>query len=109
MNTLHHFKSYKILSSQTIEELEEEEEVNNKLELNYELSGDLKLDSLNRLIMGTGGAGCRFFWDDSSVKIMKALEALFIVFGNLLDKNLNKRRKVLENPQMIYDYIHFKI
>ena len=35
--------------------------------------GNLKLDSLNRLVMGTGGAGCRFFWDDSSVKIMKAL------------------------------------
>lgn len=40
---------------------------------------------------------------------IRALEELFIVFGNLLDKNLNKRRKVLENPQMIYDYIHFKI
>ena len=43
MNTINHFKYYKILSSQSIEELEEK--VNSKLELNnYELSGDLKLD-----------------------------------------------------------------
>lgn len=42
MNTVHHFKYYKILSSESIEELEEK--VNSKLELNYELSGDLKLD-----------------------------------------------------------------
>ena len=34
-------------------------------------SGDLKLDSLNRLIMGTPEA-VRFFWDDSSPKIMNA-------------------------------------
>ena len=38
-----------------------------------------------------------------------ALEKLFIVFTELLDKELNKRRKSLENQQMIYDYIHFKI
>ncbi len=40
---------------------------------------------------------------------VRALEELFITFTGLLDKELNKRRKVLENPQMIYDYIHFKI
>jgi hypothetical protein len=33
----------------------------------------LQLDSLNRLIIGTGGAGVRFYWDDSSVKIMTTL------------------------------------
>jgi len=33
---------------------------------------NIKLDSLHRLIMGSTG-GIRFFWDDSSVKIMNAL------------------------------------
>lgn len=33
---------------------------------------NIKLDSLNRLIMGSTG-GIRFFWDDSSPKIMTAL------------------------------------
>jgi len=39
---------------------------------------------------------------------VKALEQLFIVFGDILNKNLNCRRNVLEYPQMIRDYIHFK-
>ena len=42
-------------------------------QINLILGGgsNLKLDSLNRLIMGSTG-GVRFFWDDSSVKIMNA-------------------------------------
>jgi DNA polymerase III alpha subunit (gram-positive type) len=39
---------------------------------------------------------------------VRALEELFITFGSILNKQLNSRRNVLENPQMIYDYIHFK-
>jgi len=39
---------------------------------------------------------------------VKALEQLFIVFGEILNKKLNCRRNVLEYPQMIRDYIHFK-
>tara|TARA_E500000178_G_C16914251_1_gene704157 strand:+ start:92 stop:712 length:621 start_codon:yes stop_codon:yes gene_type:complete len=39
---------------------------------------------------------------------VKALEQLFIVFGDILNKNLNCRRNVLEYPQIIRDYIHFK-
>ena len=39
---------------------------------------------------------------------IKALEELFIIFGDLLNKNLNCRRNVLEHPYMIHDYIHFK-
>lgn len=39
---------------------------------------------------------------------VRALEELFTIFGELLNKQLNSRRNVLENPQMIYDYIHFK-
>jgi len=38
-----------------------------------------------------------------------ALEQLYNHLGELLNKDINKRRNVLENPQMIYDYIHFKI
>ncbi len=40
---------------------------------------------------------------------VKALEELYIILCDILNKELNKRRSVLENPQMIYDYIHFKI
>jgi DNA polymerase III epsilon subunit-like protein len=39
---------------------------------------------------------------------VRALEELFTIFGELINKELNSRRNVLENPQMIYDYIHFK-
>ena len=38
-----------------------------------------------------------------------ALEQLYISLCEILNNNLNKRRSVLENPQMINDYIHFKI
>ena len=37
-----------------------------------------------------------------------ALEELFTKLGDLLNTELNSRRNVLENPQMIRDYIHFK-
>jgi DNA polymerase III alpha subunit (gram-positive type) len=37
-----------------------------------------------------------------------ALEQLYISLCEILNKNLNKRRSVLDNPQMINDYIHFK-
>ena len=37
-----------------------------------------------------------------------ALEELFTKLGELLNTELNSRRNVLENPQMIRDYIHFK-
>lgn len=39
---------------------------------------------------------------------VKALEELFTIFGELLNKELNCRQNVLDNPQMIHDYIHFK-
>jgi DNA polymerase III alpha subunit (gram-positive type) len=39
---------------------------------------------------------------------VRALEELFITIGSILNKQLNSRRNILENPQMIYDYIHFK-
>jgi DNA polymerase III subunit epsilon len=37
-----------------------------------------------------------------------ALEQLFNVFADLLNKELNKRKSVFDNPQMIQDYIHFR-
>lgn len=37
-----------------------------------------------------------------------ALEQLYFSLCEILNKNLNKRRSVLEHPQMINDYIHFK-
>jgi len=37
-----------------------------------------------------------------------ALEQLFNVFSDLLNKELNKRKSVFDNPQMIQDYIHFR-
>ena len=37
-----------------------------------------------------------------------ALEQLFNVFADLLNKNLNKRKSVFDNPQMIQDYIHYR-
>jgi len=39
---------------------------------------------------------------------VKSLEQLYISLCGILNKDLNKRRSVLENPQMIHDYIHFK-
>jgi len=39
---------------------------------------------------------------------VRALEELFTKFCEILNKEMNSRRNVLENPQMIYDYIHFK-
>jgi len=39
---------------------------------------------------------------------VKSLEKLYIALCEILNKELNKRRSVLENPQMIHDYIHFK-
>ena len=39
---------------------------------------------------------------------VRALEELYTKLCELLNKELNSRRNVLENPQMIYDYIHFK-
>ena len=39
---------------------------------------------------------------------IRALEELFTKLCEILNKDLNSRRNVLENPQMIYDYIHFK-
>jgi DNA polymerase III epsilon subunit-like protein len=39
---------------------------------------------------------------------VKSLEQLYIALCGILNKDLNKRRSVLENPQMIHDYIHFK-
>ena len=37
-----------------------------------------------------------------------ALEQLYFSLCEILNKTLNKRRSVLEHPQMINDYIHFK-
>ena len=37
-----------------------------------------------------------------------ALEQLYLVLADTLNKELNSRRNVLHNPQMIHDYIHFK-
>ena len=37
-----------------------------------------------------------------------ALEELYTKLCEILNKELNSRRNVLENPQMIHDYIHFK-
>ncbi len=37
-----------------------------------------------------------------------ALEELYTKLCEILNKESNSRRNVLENPQMIYDYIHFK-
>ena len=37
-----------------------------------------------------------------------ALEQLFTVFTGKIDENLNKRRKVVEHPEMIDDYIKLK-
>tara|TARA_A100001015_G_C14891999_1_gene672826 strand:- start:536 stop:1156 length:621 start_codon:yes stop_codon:yes gene_type:complete len=39
---------------------------------------------------------------------VKALEELYTKLCEIFNKELNSRRNVLENPQMIYDYIHFK-
>ena len=39
---------------------------------------------------------------------VRALEELYTKLCEILNKELNIRRNVLENPQMIYDYIHFK-
>lgn len=39
---------------------------------------------------------------------VRALEELYTKLCELLNKELNSRKNVLENPQMIYDYIHFK-
>jgi len=37
-----------------------------------------------------------------------ALEQLYLVLADILNKEFNSRRNVLHNPQMIHDYIHFK-
>tara|TARA_B110000967_G_scaffold44220_1_gene44376 strand:- start:1037 stop:1654 length:618 start_codon:yes stop_codon:yes gene_type:complete len=37
-----------------------------------------------------------------------ALEQLYVVLTTKLNDELNKRRKPIEYPQMIHDYIHFK-
>jgi len=37
-----------------------------------------------------------------------ALEQLYLTLADILNKELNSRRNVLHNPQMIHDYIHFK-
>ena len=37
-----------------------------------------------------------------------ALEKLYVVLTTKLHKELGKRRKPIDNPQMIHDYIHFK-
>ena len=37
-----------------------------------------------------------------------ALEQLYISLCEILNKKLNKRRSVMDIPQMIHDYIHFK-
>ena len=37
-----------------------------------------------------------------------ALEQLYLVLSDILNKELNSRRNVLHYPQMIHDYIHFK-
>ena len=39
---------------------------------------------------------------------VRALEELYTKLCEILNKELNSRRNVLENPQVIYDYIHFK-
>ena len=39
---------------------------------------------------------------------VRALEELYTTLCELLNKEQNSRRNVLENPPMIYDYIHFK-
>lgn len=39
---------------------------------------------------------------------VRALEELYTKLCEILNKELNSRRNVLENPQMIHDYIHFK-
>jgi len=39
---------------------------------------------------------------------VRALEELYTKLCEILNKELNSRRNVLENNQMIYDYIHFK-
>lgn len=39
---------------------------------------------------------------------VRALEELYTKLCEILNKEMNSRRNVLENPQMIYDYIHFK-
>ena len=38
-----------------------------------------------------------------------ALEQLFIVYAEQLNKQLNKRRNVFDHPQMIQDYTHYRI
>jgi DNA polymerase III epsilon subunit-like protein len=40
---------------------------------------------------------------------VRSLGELYTKLCEILNKELNSRRNVLENPQMIYDYIHFKI
>ena len=37
-----------------------------------------------------------------------ALEKLYVVLTTKLHEELGKRRKPIDNPQMIHDYIHFK-
>ena len=37
-----------------------------------------------------------------------ALEKLYFNLENQLDKELDKRRKVSQNPEMVYDYIKIK-
>ena len=37
-----------------------------------------------------------------------ALEQLYLILADILNKELNSRRNVLHYPQMIHDYIHFK-
>ena len=39
---------------------------------------------------------------------VRALEELYTKLCEILNKELNSRRNVLENNQMIHDYIHFK-
>jgi len=39
---------------------------------------------------------------------VRALEELFAKLCESLNKQLNCRRSILENPQIIHDYIHFK-
>jgi DNA polymerase III epsilon subunit-like protein len=39
---------------------------------------------------------------------VRALEELYTKLCEIFNEELNSRRNVLENPQMIHDYIHFK-
>ena len=39
---------------------------------------------------------------------VRSLEELYTKLCEILNKELNSRRNVLESPQIIYDYIHFK-